>query len=161
MFQAVTSIFAMENLGLRMFEGQRDKDFALRRQRIGFEVRTHFSAFDFRGWDSHRDLGKVSRFLKGLIRPRTVASYEFQSSIYNHLGRVGAREAQALCVGLLAHGERVGRECVLPSQVVPVIHMLAQDDQLNSGDRLRAVQLAKQGIGGRTTGTAFRSEQLN
>jgi hypothetical protein len=49
MFQAVTSIFAMENLGLRMFEGQRDKNFASRRQRIGFEVRTHFSAFDFRG----------------------------------------------------------------------------------------------------------------
>ena len=49
MFQAMASIFAVEYLRLRMFEGQRDKNFRFRRQRIGFNMCAQLSVFDFHG----------------------------------------------------------------------------------------------------------------
>ncbi len=129
MFQAMASVFATKNLGLRMVEGEGDKNFGWRRQRIGFDVCTHTPIFDFNRRDSDCDLGSSARFSKGLIRPLPVASQKLKFSICDHLRRVRTGQMQAVGVSLLPKGEGVRRVGVFPSQIIPVIHMLAEDDQ--------------------------------
>src|SRR5204862_1337784 len=55
---------------------------------------------------------------------------------------------------------RVG-EGVLPSQAVPVVDMLGEDDHLHAGDRLLAVKPRKHRVRGRTARAPFRGEQLD
>jgi hypothetical protein len=45
--------------------------------------------------------------------------------------------------------------------MVPVGDVLAEDDQLGTGNGLGLVQLLQDDVGGRTAGAAFGSEELN
>ena len=61
----------------------------------------------------------------------------------------------------LPFGHRCGRERVCPSELVPVIDVLAERDHLGAGDGLRLLQMAQQQIRGRTTRASFGCEELN
>src|SRR5271157_4634530 len=62
---------------------------------------------------------------------------------------------------VLAFAERRRRETVRPSDVVPVVNVLAQQDKLRADGRALAAQVNQERVGGRATGAPFGSEQLN
>jgi len=67
---------------------------------------------------------------------------------------VRAVESEFAGVGLLALGEDVRRKAVLPAQMVPIIHVLAEDDGLR-------VQPFEKTVGRRATGAALGGEEFH
>jgi hypothetical protein len=61
-------------------------------------------------------------------------------------------------VFLLALTKAAVRERVLPSEAIPVINVLAQDDNFGAADRLFVRQPQEQLVGGRATRAPFGSE---
>ena len=61
-------------------------------------------------------------------------------------------------VRALAFAEEFSRVGVFPSDAVPVVHMLAEHDQLCPGNWLGLIELLEKAIGRRTTGATFRGE---
>src|ERR1700733_4484675 len=64
-------------------------------------------------------------------------------------------------IGILLLAEERRRPRILPAQRVPVIHVLAEDDQVCPCYRLRAVEIHQQPVGRRTARASLGSEQLN
>ncbi len=90
---------------------------------------------------------------------RIVADKLFRA-IDDHLRGVDAVDPEAKPIAILAVGELVRGEAVAPAELVPVIHMLAERDDLYAIHGLRAHKLCQQRVGGRATGAAFRGEEL-
>src|SRR5260370_13605980 len=99
------SIFTAEHLRLCMFENERDKNFCIGWQTVGFNVSVHRSIFTFQCRYSNWDLGKRARFFEDLIRPSSVISAELKTSINYHLRSIWASQAQPFCVNVLPHSE--------------------------------------------------------
>lgn len=64
-------------------------------------------------------------------------------------------------VVFLALGEVGRRKAVVPSEVVPVVDVFAEDDDVGAGDGLVAIELREEGVGGRATGAAFGGEEFD
>src|SRR5260370_33583259 len=78
--------------------------------------------------------------LDDLNRSSFVAADEFDVSFNDHLRCVNAPEAKVTRVSALPFAVIVRGEGILPSDIVPIVHMFTQDDQLRAGYRLRAGQ---------------------
>jgi|ERR1700677_869404 hypothetical protein len=50
---------------------------------------------------------------------------------------------------------------ILPTIVVPIVHMFAEHNQLSARHGLRSIHIEKEGVCRWTTGTTFSSEKLN
>jgi len=85
-------------------------------------------------------LWRVRCALDGLDRSSCVAADEFNVSVNDHLRGVNAPEAKVTRVGALPFAVFVRGEGILPSDIVPIVHMFTQDDQLRAVYRLGAVQ---------------------
>ena len=80
--------------------------------------------------------GVLCCMLNGVERVRRVVADELVSSVDDHLRRVDSVHFQALTYSRLPVGVLVRREAVVPALVVPVVHVLAQHDDLGAGDGL-------------------------
>src|SRR5450631_3203879 len=108
-----------------------------------------------------RDFLAFASLFEGLIRQPWIAAHKLSGSIDDHLRCIHACQFEAGAVRILAVAEKAGRVRIRPADAVPVIHMLAENDELLSRDRLRPVKLLQEGIRRRTSGTSFGREQLN
>src|SRR6267154_4760504 len=120
-----------------------------------------FSAVELERCDANRCLLSRAGTVKSFGCTATITSDELVGTVDDHLRRIGACEMQPPDVILLPNRERVRGKWVPPSTVVPIIHVLFQDDQLGTGHGLCAVQSAQEGVGRRAIGTAFRSKEFD
>jgi hypothetical protein len=90
-----------------------------------------------------------------------VVADELVGAVDDHLRGVGTIEMEALGVLGLALGEVVGGETVVPAKAVPVVDVLAEDDDFCGGDWLILEEMGEEGVGGRATGAAFGGEELD
>ena len=86
---------------------------------------------------------------------------ELSVSIDDHLRGVDAAVRNDRGVVLLAAREVGRRERVVPTEVIPVIDVFFESDDLNAVEGLFVAELLEEGIGGRTTGAAFGSEEFD
>src|SRR6266849_4936203 len=78
--------------------------------------------------------------LDGLDRSSFVAADEFDVPVNDHLWCVNAPEAKVTSVSALPFAVIVRGEGILPSDIVPIVHMFTQDDEVRAVYRLGAVQ---------------------
>jgi hypothetical protein len=90
-----------------------------------------------------------------------IVANELGASIDDHLRRVDAAQSKAAGVGVLAIAEKARGVGIGPANVVPVIHVLAQYDQLRPSDGLRTLKLLQQRVGLRANLATFRGKKLN
>lgn len=107
-----------------------------------------------------RILRVVHCLLNSVERQSAIASHEFRAAIHHQLRGVDFACLEAARVIALACAVKRRREWIGPAEMIPVIDVLADDDQVGSGNGLLLVQRFQQAIGGRTTGAAFGGEQL-
>jgi hypothetical protein len=89
-----------------------------------------------------------------------VVAYELGCAIDHDLGRVGRVKAKLSCVFLLAVGHGFEGERVVPSSLVPVGDVLAENDGLRAGDKLLRIKPGDQLIGWGTARAALGGEEL-
>ena len=82
-------------------------------------------------------------------------------SIDDHLRRIDAAQSETAGVGVLAIAEKARGVGIGPANVVPVIHVLAEYDQLRPSDGLRTIKLLQQRVGRRATRATFGGKKLN
>ena len=82
------------------------------------------------------------------------------AAVDDQLRRVDAVEIESQSVLLLACGELLRVERILPALIVPVGHVLAQRHDVYTVDRLFLQQVFEQTVGRRTAITALGREQL-
>jgi len=91
----------------------------------------------------------------GTEDPIPVRAVDLCGAVDDRLWGVNIVLLEGEAVFLLALGE-VGRgETVAPAEAVPVVDVLAENDDVGSGNGLGTVELSEDGIGGRATGAAF------
>ena len=90
-----------------------------------------------------------------------IVSDELVGTVYDHLRSVVIVGAEALGVVALAVGEEVRGEAVVPTERVPVVDVLFEDEDFGRGDGLVFEQAGEQGVGGRATGAAFGGEEFD
>src|ERR1700733_7334057 len=114
------------------------------------------------GWTSERqfELNRLRSVLDGPIRVGRVVADELIGAVDDHLRGIDFG-AETCAVFRLPVGVLVGRETVVPAEVVPVVHMLAQDDDFSTSDGLILVEFCQEGIGRRAARTPLRGEQLH
>ncbi len=81
-------------------------------------------------------------------------------AVDDHLWRVRGLEIHRVDVAVLALGELRGGIFVFPAVMVPVVDVLAQNDQLSASDGLAFVHVADELVDGRTAGAAFGGEEF-
>ena len=86
---------------------------------------------------------------------------ELRVTIDNHLGSVHAAVRNDGGIVFLTAGEIGRREGVGPAKTIPVIDVLFEHEDLDAVEGLFVAELLEEGIGGRTTGTAFGSEEFD
>ena len=86
---------------------------------------------------------------------------ELRVTIDNHLGSVHAALRNDGGIVFLAAGEIGRREGVVPTETVPVIDVLFENEDLDAVEGLFVAELLEEGIGGRTTGAAFGGEEFD
>src|SRR5213592_4801064 len=111
--------------------------------------------------DAHWSLPRLRCALNRLVRSAFIAAHEFEPPVDDHLRRIDTSQAKLGRVGALPFTVLVRREGVLPSDVVPVIDMLTQNDQFHAAYRLRSFQPLQQSIGWRATGTTLGCKQFD
>ena len=85
-----------------------------------------------------------------------VGAQDVDAAVHHCLGRVDPAAVVALTFAEASVGERV-----LPSQAVPVVDVLGEDDHLRAGDRLPAMKALEHGVRGRAARAPFGGEQLD
>src|SRR5262249_37896546 len=90
-----------------------------------------------------------------------VAPDAFELAVNNELRGVDAARAKDTRLVLrLASCERCRRERIPPPQPIPIIHVLAETQDVHPAHRLAMYQLIEDLVGRWTTGTAFGREQF-
>ena len=107
------------------------------------------------------EFGLPGRLGDGSMGLARIVADELVAAIDDHLRGVDAVEAEARGVEVLAVGELVGGEAVMPAELVPVIDVLAEDDDVGGGDGLFVVEAGEEGVRGGTTGAALGGEELD
>jgi hypothetical protein len=102
------------------------------------------------GWTRERqfELNTLRSVLDGPIRVGRVVADELVGAVDDQLRRLDFG-AEACAVLRLPVGVLVGRETVVPAEVVPVVYMLAQDDDFSTSYGLIVVEFCQEGIGRR------------
>src|SRR5215469_7282126 len=90
-----------------------------------------------------------------------VIANKFAGAIHNHLWRVHGLQAEAVSVRILSVGDGTQRIWIPPSKSIPIVHVLAEDYNLRSQDRLISIKLLQKRIRRRTTGAPLRGKQFN
>jgi hypothetical protein len=111
--------------------------------------------------ESDRNLFSLGGVLENVSSLSLAATDKFHVSVADHLGRVDAVDVESLCLSNLTITVVPEGIRVLPSDIIPVVDVFAEDDQVRLGHRLGPIQLSKKGIGGRATRAAFRSEKFD
>ena len=89
-----------------------------------------------------------------------VVANELVGSVDDHLRGVYPINTKACAVLALPLRVLMGGEAVVPTKIVPVVDMLAEDDDLGVLNWLIVVKLREEGIGGWATGAAFGREEF-
>src|ERR1700683_1135626 len=111
--------------------------------------------------DAYRNLRVPDSFLKAFAVLLRIAKPHFIGSVHDDLGSVRRLQSKCANISGLTFGQCRRGVGIFPTVMVPIIHVFTEDDQLRVRNGLYRVQLYEEGICGRTSGTAFRSEQLN
>lgn len=99
--------------------------------------------------------------LDGLLGFFGIGSIELHGPIDDDLGRMDVTKAKQSLIVLLTLGE-VGRgEAIFPAETVPIVDVLAKDNDVGVGNGLFAIEAGEYDICGRATRAAFRSEQFD
>ncbi len=77
--------------------------------------------------------GGAANFLK---RARSIRAVELRLPVYYHLRRINILDRESIGILLLPLGVQTSRKAILPSELVPVIDVLAQDDDIGLRDWL-------------------------
>jgi hypothetical protein len=161
--EMMAAIFPATNIGRvrRIDEGGIEVTFCLsRRGRDGHSCGDLMAVNDRLRY-SQRELGGLLGVLNSANRMRRVVADELIGAIDDHLRRVDAVDVKASAVLALPVGVLMRGEAVVPAEVVPVVNVLAQNDDLGSCDGLALVKLGQQSIGRRTARTTFRREKFH
>ena len=116
---------------------------------------------DARLSDAYRNFRRSRRFLQHLVCFLRIVSGKFNVSIHDHLGSVRGLQSKSADISCLAFGQCRGGVRIFPAVMIPIIHVFAEHDELRTTNRRGSVHPFEEGVRRRTTGTAFRREQLN
>src|ERR1700722_6915221 len=102
------------------------------------------------GWTRERqsEPNTLRSVLDGPIRMGRVVADELVGAVDDHLRRIDFG-AETCAVFRLPVGVLVRREPVVPAEVVPIVHMLAEDDDFSASYGLIEVEFRQEGIGRR------------
>src|SRR5207245_9237435 len=118
-------------------------------------MRPHKASLSRNRRKTDTDFGSAYRVGKSLFRQTRIVAHELTGAIHDHLWRIDRSEAESLAVSGLAIGEQARRVRILPPQLIPIIYVLAWDNDIRSGDRLVVIKLLEYAIGRRTTSSPF------
>src|ERR1700724_2732401 len=113
------------------------------------------------GRKTQRHLRKFRLIFDRLNRPSLITADQLGMSVNHHLGSVNTSATEARRVCPLSFTIFMGRVRILPSDIVPIIHVFTENDELRSVHWLRSVELSQKGIGGRATGAALGRKQFD
>ena len=74
-----------------------------------------------------------------LDRSSLVAAYGLDAPVHDHLRRIDAPETKLARVSALPFAIFARREGILPCDIVPVVHMFAENDQVRAAHGLGSV----------------------
>ncbi len=160
--QVPPAVFSAQNLRLCVIEsdGNVHIRIACRGAAISVDMHSNTTRPNTHRIDIHRNLRRGRRFLKNLAHLICIAQLRLAGSIHDDLRRVGTVFVQDPLIVALALGQRMGGIWILPTIVIPIVHVFAEHDELLR-KRLRCVNRAQPRIGRRTARTAFGGEELN
>ena len=110
--------------------------------------------------DTLRGFRLGRRQLKVVLQSCDIVAETLQMAVDYHLRGVRVRHMKMAFIIALPLGELRRGEAVAPSIMVPVVNVLAQEDEVHAGRSLLA-QLDQERVGRRATGASLRGEQLN
>jgi len=102
-------------------------------------------------------LGSLSDSAHGV---GSVTADELIGAVDYHLRGIDLIKTQALTVEFLPVGVLARSEAVVPLDALPVVDVLAEDDDVGVLDGLIVIELRQQRVGWRATGAALRGEEL-
>src|SRR5438552_18718643 len=104
-------------------------------------MRPHKASLSGNRRKTDADFGSAYRFGKSFFRQTRIVADKFTGAIHNHLRRIDCSEAEPLAVSGLAVGDRTRRVRILPPQLIPIIHVLASNNDIRSGNWLTVTKL--------------------
>src|SRR5205085_6786304 len=104
-------------------------------------MRPHKASLSRNRRKTDTDFGSAYRFGKSLFRQTRIVAHELTGAIHDHLWRINRSEAEPLAVSGLAIGEQARRVPILAPQLIPIIHVLAYDNDIRSADPLIDIKL--------------------
>src|ERR1700746_456745 len=108
-----------------------------------------------------RYLGRHRCFSNCLASSAFITAHKLKPPVNYHLRRIDAAQAKLRCVGALPFTVFVRRVGIPPSNVIPVVYVLAQNDQFRTAYWLRSIEPLQQGIGRWTAGTPLGGKQFD
>src|ERR1700676_657404 len=109
---------------------------------------------------AQRYLRKFRFIFDCLDRSSFITADQLRMSVNDHLGSIDNSATKARRVCALSFTVFTGRVRILPSYIVPVIHVFTENDELRSVHRLRSVELCQKSVRRRTTGAALGRKQF-
>jgi len=91
-------------------------------------------------------LGLAGQFCGQCGDAAAIVADELGLAVDDHLGGIDAIEGEAAAVVLLAGGEGGGGVGIFPAEAVPIVDVLAEDEELDAGDGL-LVELGEDSVG--------------
>ena len=92
---------------------------------------------------SHGNLGSRRRFRNRLQSLLCSSPGKLRGPVHHHLRRVRVAVAEHTGIGVLPNRPVVGRKWVLPTQIVPVVHVFFQRDHLCIADAAHLLKLGE------------------
>src|ERR1700758_3845180 len=108
----------------------------------------------------HRNLWNPQRSSKSLVGLAGIAADKLAGPIHHHLRSVDAVQAKVLGVGTLPLTIEAGRVRVLPADMVPVVHVFAEDNHFRARYWLPIERFEKP-VCWRAAGTPLRCEKFH
>src|SRR6185369_14230138 len=147
-----------------MIEGNGDEDVSFAGGRIGFDMsmqRGRILWIDAYGSDVYGDFRVVDRLLKYSFDLMGIVETHLTGAIHNDLRSVRSAQSESTHIGFLSFGERVRGVWIFPAVAVPVVDVLAQHDEVRTGDGLLRVKFLQELIGRWAARATLRREKLN
>src|ERR1700686_5352418 len=111
-----------------------------RAQRIGLNMYAELIVtLETNGRETQRYLRKFRFIFDCLDRSSFIAADQLEMSVNDHLGCVDASATEVHRVGALSFTILMGRVGIVPSNIVPIIHVFTENDKFRSVYRLRSV----------------------
>jgi hypothetical protein len=140
------TIFPVQDFGLYPIESDNHVNIGVMflGAAIRFNMGTKYSrltAVNLERFDVYQNLGRGCSFLKNLLHLLRIAGTDFTGSIYDELRGVRGLQPKSAYVRILAVGQRSRGVWIPPTVMVPIVHVLAEDDQLRASHWLGSVHL--------------------